>query len=152
MRKSIRVYTNDPEKKQINLQMTGMIKKFATIKPSKVFLRGIAGEPVTETVEIIPGDDEAFKILQVNALKGGDFDFSLKETEINGKPAYELAVRNIRETEGRYFDKIFMITNRSDQQPLSIIVSGHIRNPEGPTPEPGLTDDESGQEPAAENF
>jgi hypothetical protein len=150
LRKSIRVYTNDPENKQIRLQMAGMIKRFADIKPSKVFLRGVAGEPISQTVKIIPGDDEAFKILQVNALKGGDFEFSLKETEVNGKPAYELAVKNIRETEGRYFDKIFMITDRTDQQPLSIIVSGQIQKPEGPPAESDLTEDADETEPAAE--
>ena len=124
--------------------MAGMIKRFADIKPSKVFLRGVAGEPISQTVKIIPGDDEAFKILQVNALKGGDFEFSLKETEVNGKPAFELTVNNIRETEGRYFDKIFMITDRTDQAPLSVIVSGYIEKPEASIPEFKETDPVSG--------
>ena len=127
-----------------------MVKKFATIKPSKVFLRGVAGEPVSQTVEIIPGDDEKFKILKVNALKGGDFDFSLTEKEVNGKPGYELAVKNIRETEGRYFDKIFMITDRTDQQPLSIIVSGQIQNPKASPAESDATEAAGETPPAVE--
>ncbi len=100
-----------------------------TIKPSKVFLKGNVGESISQTVTIIPGEDENFKILQVNALKGVDYKYSFKDIEIEGRPAYELTVENIRQTEGRYFDKIFMITDRTDQPPISIIVSGYLLKP-----------------------
>lgn len=136
--------TNDPKNEQINLQVSGNVKRFATITPSKVLLRGNVGEPLSQTVSIIPGENEAFKILQANSLKGGDFKFRLEEKEIEGKKAYSLTVENTRKTEGRYFDKIFMITDRTDQEPLSIIVSGNLTSPQdmkakenngGPAPE-----------------
>lgn len=129
MKKSIKVYTNDPKNEKIALQLSGTVKKFVTIKPSKVFLKGNVGENISQIVTITPGEGEVFKILQANALKGGDYKHSLKEIESDGKIAYELTVENIRETEGRYFDKIFMITDRMDQQPISLIVSGYLTNP-----------------------
>lgn len=135
LKKSIRVYTNDPENEKISLQLAGMVKKFVTLKPSKVFLKGTVGERIFQTVEIIPGTEESFKILKVNALKGEDFTQSIKEIEIDGQPAYELTVENTRQTEGRYFDKIFMITDRTDQAPISVIVSGYIEKPEASIPE-----------------
>ncbi len=135
MKKSIKVYTNDPKNEKIALQLSGTVKKFVTIKPSKVFLKGNVGESISQTVTITPGEGEVFKIVQVNALKGGDYKQSIKEIEIDGKKAYELTVENTRETEGRYFDKIFMITDRMDQQPISLIVSGYLTKPQDPVSE-----------------
>ncbi len=135
MKKSIKVYTNDPKNEKIDLQLSGTVKKFVTIKPGKVFLKGNVGESISQVVTITPGDGEVFNIVQVNALKGGDYKQSLKEIEIDGKKAYELTVENTRETEGRYFDKIFMITDRMDQQPISLIVSGYLTKPQDPVSE-----------------
>ena len=132
MKKSIRVYTNDPKNEKIALQLSGKVKKFVTIKPRKVFLKGNVGESISQTVLITPGEGEVFKILKVNALKGGDYKHSLKEVEIEGKAAYELTVENTRETAGRYFDKIFMITDRMDQAPINVIVSGYLTEPSSP--------------------
>ena len=147
LKKSIRVYTNDPENEKITLQLSGNVKKFVTLKPSKVFLKGTAGERISQTVEIIPGTEESFKILNVNALKGEDFTQSIKEIEIDGQPAFELTVENTRQTEGRYFDKIFMITDRTDQAPISVIVSGYIEKPEASIPESKEADPVSGTQP-----
>ena len=135
MKKSIKVYTNDPKNEKITLQLSGKVKKFVTIKPSKVFLKGNIGESISQTVTITPGEGEVFKILHVNALEDDDIKYTLKEIEIDGKKAYALTVENVRQTEGRYFDKIFMITDRSDQKPISIIVSGYIKKPKDPNPE-----------------
>lgn len=129
------MYTNDPENDKIILQLFGKVKKFVTIKPKKAFLKGNVGESISQIISIIPGEDEVFKILKVNALKGIDYKYELKEIEVDGKTAYELTVENTRETEGRYFDKIFMITDRTDQKPISIIVSGYIEKPKDPNPE-----------------
>ena len=129
MKKSIRVYTNDPKNEKIALQLSGSVKKFVTIMPSKVFLKGNVGEHISQTVSITPGENEVFKIIKDNALKGVDYKYSLKEIEIDGKTAYELTVENTRETEGRYFDKIYLITDRTDQQPIRVIVSGYIEKP-----------------------
>jgi hypothetical protein len=145
MKKSIKVYTNDPKNEKIALQLSGTVKKFVTMKPSKVFLKGNVGETISQTVTITPGEGEVFKILQANPLKGGDYKQSLKEIEIDGKAAYELTVENTRETEGRYFDKIFMITDRMDQQPISLIVSGYLTKPQD------TSSDEKGADAVPEN-
>jgi hypothetical protein len=129
------VYTNDPKNRKITLQLLGKVKKFVTIKPSKVFLKGTVGESISQTVLIIPEKNEVFKILQVNALKGIDLKYSLKEMASDGKKGYEIVIENIRKTEGRYYDKINMITDRTDQKPISIIVSGNIEKLKDLNPE-----------------
>lgn len=60
-------------------------------------------------------------------MKGTDITHELKETEASGKPAYELRVVNTRDTPGRYYDRITLLTSRDDQTPLSVVVTGDIR-------------------------
>jgi len=129
MQKTIRVHTNDPKNAIIELHLKGQVKLFATVEPSRVNLQGVLGEAIAQTVTIIPETEPPFKILQVNAMKGTEFTHTLKETEIKGKKAYELTVVNKKETEGRYYDKLIILTDQSDHQPLTLIVSGELRKP-----------------------
>ena len=85
------------------------------------------GETISQTVTIVPETEVPFKILQVNAMKGLDFTHTLKETEIKGKKAYELTVVNKKATEGRYYDKLIILTDQTDHEPITIIVSGELR-------------------------
>lgn len=153
MNKTIRVHTNDPKKAVIELHLKGKVQKFATIEPSRVNLQGLLGETVSQTVTIIPETDVPFQIMQVNAMKGVDFTHSLKETEIEGKKAYELTVVSKKTTEGRFYDKIIILTDRSDYQPITLIVSGELRQPgnKPADPESSAPDEPSVPEPHPEH-
>jgi hypothetical protein len=107
--------------------LTGEVKKFATITPGKAFLKGVVGEKISRMITIVPETEEPFAIVKVVPLKGSDFRYSLEEIELDGKKAYRLTVENAKETEGRYSDKLTIITDRSDYIPLSIVVSGIIQ-------------------------
>ena len=114
--------------------MTGDIKKFVTVNPKAVFLTGKEGEPISETVKIIPETDPPFQLLQVNAMSGKDIRYSVTEKEGNGRKFYELLVENAAEAAGRYYDRITIITDRSDQAPLIVNVRGNILPKDGPPP------------------
>ncbi len=118
--------TNDPEKKEIRLEMKGRVDKFATVEPRRVILKGTAGDEVSRTVTIIPETEKPFKILKVTALKGENIRYELKETEESGRPVYKLTITNIRAEPGRYFDRMTLLTDVSDHAPLSIVVTGRI--------------------------
>jgi len=60
------------------------------------------GETISQTITIVPGEGKVFKIIKINTQKGTDFK-QTKEIEVEGRPAYELTVENIKKTEGRYF-------------------------------------------------
>jgi hypothetical protein len=107
--------------------LTGEVKKFATITPGKVFLKGAVGEKISQIITIVPEIEEPFAIIKVVPLKGSDFRYSLEEIELDGEKAYRLTIENTKESEGRYYDKLTFITDRSDYIPLSIVVSGDIR-------------------------
>jgi hypothetical protein len=126
--KSIHVNTNDPNHSSVELLISGEVKSIATIIPKSVFLSGMAGDSLSQVVKIIPEPQEQFKILKVTALNGADFKYTLKEVENSGSKFYELTIENTRKTPGRYFDTISMITDRSDQTPLTVYVRGFIKS------------------------
>ncbi len=126
LHKTIKVYTNDPKNKIIELKLSGKVDKFVTIKPNKVKLSGRIGENISQTVTIIPETKEPFKILKATAMKGIDFSYSLKEVTVKGKRAYELTVTNVKKTPGRYYDKMVILTDRTEHKPLDIIVIGEL--------------------------
>jgi hypothetical protein len=143
--KAVRVNTNDPNNSSIELVLSGNVKALASIIPKSVYLSGKVGENLSQIVKIIPEAQESFKILKVTALSGADIRHTLQEINNAGNTFYELTIENTRQTPGRYFDTISLITDRSDQTPLSIYVRGNIKadaeaQPESPdkieTPEP----------------
>jgi hypothetical protein len=87
MQKSATVYTNDKKNPQLKLSIIGNVEKFVTIRPSKVRLRGVAGEKIKRTVTIIPAAKYPFKRMQ----KGSYFDIITLETDSKIRP--ELYIR-----------------------------------------------------------
>jgi hypothetical protein len=129
---TIQIMTNDPENPALAVRLIGDIKKFATITPSSVFLNGKVNEPVSATVTIIPETEPAFNLVQISA-NGNDIRHSVTEKEENGRKVYELLIENAAETPGRYYERLTIITDRSDQAPLMVNIRGHIL-PEDPAP------------------
>jgi len=125
------VITNDPENKEIRLWVRGEVEKFATLRSKRVVLSGSTDETIEQTVTIIPETKEPFRILKVSAMKGTEITHELKETKVSGKPAYELKITNTKDTPGRYYDRITLLTSRDDHAPLSVVVTGDIREKTG---------------------
>jgi hypothetical protein len=123
----VQITTNDPVNTVIGIQVTGDIKKFVTMTTSAVFLIGKQGEPISTTVKIVPETEPPFKLLHVNAMNGKDIRHSITEKEHDGRIFYELLIENAAEAPGRYYDRISIITDRSDQAPLTVNVRGAIQ-------------------------
>lgn len=124
--RTIQITTNDPENPIPAVRLTGDVKRFVTMTPSAVFLTGKVGEPVSATVRIIPESEPGFKLLQVNAVNGKDISHSINEKNENGRTFYELVIENAAESPGRYYDRITIITDRSDHAPLIVNIRGNI--------------------------
>ncbi len=119
--------TNDPDHARIKFKLTGEVRKFATINPSKAILRGISGEKISRIVTVVPDAQKPFKILNISVLRGTDFRYSMKETEVKGKKAYEFTIENTRTSPGRYLDQINILTDSTENNPVTILVSGIIQ-------------------------
>lgn len=116
------------------LRITGRVESFVRVEPERVTLNGQVGEPVSETVRIIPQSDKPFEVVRVHALRGTDIAYELETIEVDGKKAYALHVRNNKKTAGRYYDKIFLKIDSDVVDSIPIIVSGNIAPGAGEKP------------------
>lgn len=125
--KTARVITSDPNNSEIRLRVSARVEEFAVIKPRRLHLAGTAGEEISDTVTIIPATEEPFRILKVSTLKGTEIRHELRQVEISGKRAYKVRVTNEKQTPGRYYDRLVIITDVTNHEPLSVVVLGTIR-------------------------
>lgn len=127
MQKSATVYTNDKKNPQLRLTIGGIVEKFVTIRPSKVRLRGFAGDEIKRKVTIIPEKKHPFKILKVRARNGKDISYQLSEEKSTKGQKYALIIENKRIQKGKYFDIITLETDNKIRPELHIRVYGELR-------------------------
>ena len=125
--KTVRVETNDAANAEFNLQLTGEVKAFVAITPPKALLIGNIGEPISQVVTAVPDTREPSTILRTETFGQGNFRYTMKETEVEGKKAYQFLIENIRTTVGTYSEQILLFTDRMDHNPIIIPVIGNIR-------------------------
>jgi hypothetical protein len=132
LHKAIRVMTTDPKKPVTQLTISGSVKNFATITPKNIRLYGKVGEPVKETVRIVPEESYPFKILETKAQIGRDIRYELTSEKQAPGGAYLLTVENLKQETGRYYDTIFLVTDSRVKPKISIQVYGKISGTEVP--------------------
>jgi hypothetical protein len=122
--------TTDPKKPVTQLTINGSVKSFASITPSNVRLYGKVGEPVKESVRIVPAESYPFKILDTKAQIGRDIRYELTTEKQAPGGAYLLTVENVKQETGRYYDTIFLMTDSRVKPKISIQVYGKISGAE----------------------
>jgi hypothetical protein len=122
--------TTDPQKTVTQLTISGSVKNFATITPKNIRLYGKVGEPVKETVRIVPEESYPFKILETKAQIGRDIRYQLTSEKQAPGGAYLLTVENLKQETGRYYDTIFLMTDSRVKPKISIQVYGKISGAE----------------------
>jgi hypothetical protein len=126
MSKTVRVLTTDPRHPETVLTIGGAVKRFATVTPGNVRLYGKVGEPVKETVRIVPEKGHPFKILETKAQIGRNIRYELTAEQQSAVSAYVLTVENLKQETGRYYDTIFLMTDSHVKPKISIRVYGKI--------------------------
>jgi len=128
------VHTNDPRNSVMELMVSGMVEKFAEIRPERVRLSGRVGEPVTAVAEIVPRPDYPFKIKNIRAMNGRHIRFSLANKTAAGSTIYEITVTSTRPDQGRISDVIYVDTDSPIRPTLQVTVSGTIIDAKKETP------------------
>ena len=127
MRKTAGVYTNDKTFPRQDLAIKGPVERFVTIRPQHANMRGYVGEPVKNTVTIIPEKKYPFKILKVHAKNGKYIKYQLEEIHESGNPVYELKIENMKQEAGRYYDSIILETDSKIKPKIDVRIYGHLR-------------------------
>jgi hypothetical protein len=139
MSKGATIYTNDPVRPIVSATMTGPVERFATVRPERVMLRGQAGAPLSQTVEIIPEGKYPFSIVKASARNGRNIHFELSER--NGEPGggWRLTVENRLQQKGRYYDVIALATDSEIRPEIQVAVTGFIVGEKRPTRKPSAS-------------
>lgn len=124
--KTVTVHTNDPQNAQIVLKISGKVDKIVSIIPDRVIFTGRIGQPLSRTVTIKPEPKYPFKVTGLSALEGYDVKYHIAEKTEDGKTVYVLTITNVKNTPGRYFDRILVKTDNSVVGTIPVMVSGFL--------------------------
>ena len=127
LKKDADVYTNESNPSLHTLAITGQVDNFVTISPNYVRLQGFEGEPISQSVRIIPEAKYPFKIVNVKAQRGENIGFQLQEIKESNTTQYLLTVENRKKDQGRYVDSIILQTDSPIRPELDVRVFGYVR-------------------------
>lgn len=116
---SITVYTNDPLKDKIILDLSGKIKKFADISPQRLLLKGSVGDDLGAHVVVTFEPEYFFRIKKINSINLEDSIQVFSESQDNG---YVVTVKSRQKKPGNYAGKIVLTTDHQEKPELEIPV------------------------------
>jgi len=126
--KTIFVRTNDKNKPNFELVISGKVEPVADINPTEANLTGNVGQKIKQTVTIVPRAENPFKILGVKAEKGDNIRYDLAEMNQPDGIKYLLTIYNVKQEKGWYIDNIYLKTSSKKSPVLKVRVLGYIRN------------------------
>ncbi len=132
LRKGFTVSTNDPQKPEVRLHVTGKVTAYLAVSPRYVRFIGRGDQPLSQTVKITPLDGHPFTIKAVKAQQGQNLRFDLKPLGKDpAKSGYELVVENTMKAAGNYRDMITIQTDSKEKPSVTIPVYARIQNAPG---------------------
>jgi hypothetical protein len=126
MEKSVEVMTNDPQEPVVQLMIKGQVDRFVTITPRVLNLRGVSGETLRGTVNIVPEEKYPFKIIGTQPVDG-KLKVQLNEVQVGGRPAYNLIVENLNTDAGSFNDMVRLKTDNPLQPEMEVRVFVYLR-------------------------
>lgn len=124
--KTVTVHTNDPQHKRVMLKISGKVERIVSIVPDRVIFTGRIGQPLSRIIKITPQPKYAFKVTGLSAMEGYNIQYHIAEKKMDGKTVYLLTVKNVKNSPGRYFDRIYVKTDNKVVGTIPIMVSGYL--------------------------
>jgi hypothetical protein len=119
--------TNDPNRPWLQVSVTGIMNKFAEIRPDRVRLIGPAGTTLFAEVEIVPKENHPFVIEGVQVKDGSFIKYEVTKQCTDKFASCVLRVENTRKEKGRYADVLYVKTNSELCPKIPIYVTGIIQ-------------------------
>lgn len=144
MNKQIEVFTNDPTRSRLILNISGSVREFAKMEPKYARLVGKAGANIRKVVTITREKAYPFTILEAKARSGKDIAVDIEEFSRADADGYRVTIANTRTTAGRYADMVILTTDSPIKRIISVPVYGQILSaapPADPAPAPPKTDE-----------
>ena len=127
LHKGFTVFTNDPAKTRVLLEITGKVKGYVTVAPAYVRLTGPVGRSISRSVQVRSLEGYPFKIKSIHARQDRFLRYQVRPlADGNGKEGYRLMVENTKSEPGSYHDTIIIETDSRHKPTLRIPVYGRI--------------------------
>ncbi len=132
LHKGFTVHTNDPQKPDVRLEVTGQVNAYLTVAPKYIRFFGRGDQPLGQKVKITPMEGHPFTIKEVKVQQGQNLRYTLKPLGNDpGKSGYELFVENTMKEAGNYRDLITIQTDSKEKPSVTIPVYARIQNAPG---------------------
>ena len=126
IRETVSIKTNDSRRPWIAVTVTGMVEKFAEIRPERVHLSGPAGTPIFVDLEVVPRKDYLFTIKSIEAKRGNFITYEIVQRCGENKNSCIVTVKNKRAEKGRYADVLYIMTDNGIRPKIPIYITGVI--------------------------
>jgi hypothetical protein len=126
IRKTARVYTNDPKTSQDTFVIEALVKTPIVISDRMVFLRGTTQETITRTVDIKGGLNKPLKIEPIDYTLDKKVKFNIEEVS-KGKH-YRVTFTSIPNVGNYYHGLLKLRTSYPEKPELVIHVRGKFLN------------------------
>ncbi len=126
IRKTARVYTNDPLKSIQTLTIRALVKAPITVSPGHVYLKVATGQVVTRTVRVTAGGNKPLK------LEPGDFSLSIsrkvryKVEEVEAGREFKVHFTSMPNNVGIYLGFLKLKTNYPERPDITIRIKAQI--------------------------
>ena len=136
--KKITVFTNDPNHRQLYIDLKAKVDRLYTLSSRRVNLVGHVGDALQKTVTFTPEANHAFKLTEVSTKRGECIQYKVNEISDEKGVRYELLIQNIKKDAGSYFDTLYLKTDSKFKPNIRIQVFGNIK----PAPKTEKTENE----------
>ena len=116
---TITVFSNDPLKEKILLDLSGTVKEFADIFPQRLMLKGSVNDDVQARVIITQKPEYQFGIEKVESV---NLEESIEVSVDKKDNGYVITVKSRQKNPGIYAGKILVITGHPEKPELEIPV------------------------------
>ncbi len=122
MKKEIKVITNDPDHKHLNLVLTGQVERFAEINPQAVNLNGKPGDTLQAVVLVTPSEKYPFTIQALEKKFNTKIEATLIRPE-KGSKSWRIKIKCRSDKVEDLFDEVILKTDSKVSPNLGIRVS-----------------------------
>lgn len=109
-----------------SLTVSGDVKTYAKVFPSRVRMRGKVNEVETKEISITPSDEFVFKILKTSFLQETDLTCSVETKKEKKNLKYILTLTSPNQKSGRYHNTLVVQTNHPKMPKIKIPVTGYV--------------------------
>ncbi len=121
MKKVTLVKTDDPERPEFNLTVTGEVDRVVTITPRSVYLKGNQGDTLKTMIKVTPVEKYNFSILSLEQRVNKNITASLIAPE-QGEKSWQIAVNAKSDKKGKVYDLLTLKTDSKYLPSLNIRV------------------------------